>query len=1394
MKYKKLFLFVLLSVFFFGGAFIGDADAAITLTNSSVSDQIDEATASTVHNVHVNFHGYSEDIATFNFSLTATNVTIDNVIETGGESCYSCGGITFTPGGTSFSVNCAISANIPPGCPTSGGHETGVNFDVTLNTSGASTPRTGYYTITVPGDSETANFNVGRLNSFTVSSGGSFEQGVNISHSISDLRSYKNNTFPAEFFSASEDVQITLNGVSRTVGIDLSGSNPSATLTVGPGQQFNIDTAITAGSYTLGTVIKSITQNRTVTITRVFDHFIINPVTINQGGTLTPQVRAIDKAGNLHTAYDDTKNFTFEVSDIGRKGAIANYGDVNTPNAVFSGGIYTGPDLLQAHGHEAVAGTYNNIDVRVDGSPADDFDFNVTVNPVLSGITAGNKTINQGDVLNVSLTGEDMVGDAFVGTVDLDFKLSAINGIDEDVTDLSVTFIAGAANPEVLGADGTEISANTYSNIEVEYNISVKDTFNLTVNQTLGSIEISPADTQTIYSTGTQTYTVEAFDLVDATMGDKTADAAFSIDDGAQGEWGKGELPDNVYTSLKSGTWTVEASYGGKTDTVTLIVKTGEANEFTVTVEDITAGVEAAIAISIAKDQDENLLDGDYKAKIEILKGGTVVHTYDNQDITFDLGTLTPEYETGIITVAGENYSIKVTIDGTERSDTFNIQPAVADHFKVTGGATATAGVEHTVTITAYDTHNNVLSFGENIYQGAKTITFSGPLLSLDGVTPTVNGTNIGLGTSLTFTSGTVNATHIPYKAEVFSLGASDGSINANDNKLSLTVKHNAPASLRLTGVGTLVAGASHTITVTAHDAYGNVADGANGASGYNGSKTLTFSGPEISPDGDDMPTVNTIDIGDETTFGFTSGTADVTLLAYKAQVVDLNVDDESIDSSGDGHKIALTVKHSIPSSLRITGDATMSANDTNAMTITAYDAYGNLLNGANEATPYTGNKTLVFSGPGVSPGGNVPTVSGINVGSNTTVSFTEGVATPVNLVPFKAERIDVNVSEVDGITSLGKEAYALDLITKHLVADAFRVEILPEEPVTGELVDLTVTAIDIYGNTADGVNEATVYQSPQLVGFDTNATGPTWHTNSVFFNPTDKGVRTISGAVVFNNPEVGKKVFADDRNGIYGELDDIDISGDLVSPPVISSQWPAVGVSNVSVSATPYVVFNRAMNSATITPTTVKLYKVEGGQVSVDDISLTGGGKRANIFTTELLEYETEYYIVVTTDVKDLFNNSLVEQYGGIETSNFTTADTPVVEEPDAVTVDRIQRTKTYATADGGYENGWEWIFHITAPTNETELAMRFKDWTSGNNTIAAANNIRYMSDEAVNTDWVEVTVAEDFSETLITLNDDLSSASGRQFKVIVQARIPEGSAGGSYSTSYDVRTEVIE
>ncbi|GMX57835.1 MAG: hypothetical protein YFSK_1650 [Candidatus Yanofskyibacterium parasiticum] len=131
---------------------------------------------------------------------------------------------------------------------------------------------------------------------------------------------------------------------------------------------------------------------------------------------------------------------------------------------------------------------------------------------------------------------------------------------------------------------------------------------------------------------------------------------------------------------------------------------------------------------------------------------------------------------------------------------------------------------------------------------------------------------------------------------------------------------------------------------------------------------------------------------------------------------------------------------------------------------------------------------------------------------------------------------------------------------------------------------------------------------------------------------------------------------------------------------------------------------------------------------------------------------------------------------------------------------VTQITAVKTYAVADGSFENGWKWIFDITIPADETILKMKFADWANGLNMIPATNNIRFYSTQSTNANSEDSAIVVDAAGeygTAMNINPENNSdlegmKSGRQIQIIMEARVPAGSTSGSYSTSYGVYTEV--
>ncbi len=123
---------------------------------------------------------------------------------------------------------------------------------------------------------------------------------------------------------------------------------------------------------------------------------------------------------------------------------------------------------------------------------------------------------------------------------------------------------------------------------------------------------------------------------------------------------------------------------------------------------------------------------------------------------------------------------------------------------------------------------------------------------------------------------------------------------------------------------------------------------------------------------------------------------------------------------------------------------------------------------------------------------------------------------------------------------------------------------------------------------------------------------------------------------------------------------------------------------------------------------------------------------------------------------------------------------------------VDSIDMVDSSGTADNNWEHGWVYMFNITVPQNEPNVAMKFADWMSGANTLPVANNMRISSLQANNGNaTVLLTAANTYSTPPLTMTGDLDAGlAGKQVQIKVEVKIPVGTANGSYTTTYGVQS----
>ncbi len=317
-----------------------------------------------------------------------------------------------------------------------------------------------------------------------------------------------------------------------------------------------------------------------------------------------------------------------------------------------------------------------------------------------------------------------------------------------------------------------------------------------------------------------------------------------------------------------------------------------------------------------------------------------------------------------------------------------------------------------------------------------------------------------------------------------------------------------------------------------------------------------------------------------------------------------------------------------------------------------------------------------------------------------------------------------------------------------------------PTSLTTADTSTVTVTGQDQYGNTVASDNSTKAVLSTDGAGSlaDTiltlaNGVAQTTLTSStagiVHVNAASGVLTPTSVAVTFTGATVPD-----------------------TTPPVITNvQSTNIGTSTVEVTWT-----TNENSTSQVEYGTTSGY----GSASAADATLTG----AHSVTLSGLTPNTTYHFRVKS----------ADASSNLATSGDNTFTTAVDDNTAVLAVTGIDATRTYAVADGTFENGWAWTFHVTVPTDETQLRMKFDDFLgSPSGTIPVAGNLRFYSPQSsdANATTSAITIAGSgaFSAPM-TLTGDTSSSAGRQVDIMVEMRVPEGTAGGSYSTSYGIDT----
>jgi hypothetical protein len=124
---------------------------------------------------------------------------------------------------------------------------------------------------------------------------------------------------------------------------------------------------------------------------------------------------------------------------------------------------------------------------------------------------------------------------------------------------------------------------------------------------------------------------------------------------------------------------------------------------------------------------------------------------------------------------------------------------------------------------------------------------------------------------------------------------------------------------------------------------------------------------------------------------------------------------------------------------------------------------------------------------------------------------------------------------------------------------------------------------------------------------------------------------------------------------------------------------------------------------------------------------------------------------------------------------------------------INGITTDQSSGSADNTFADGWQWTIHFTVPTNEDAFRIRFSDWGNASSSFATANDVQVYSPQSSNASSSSSAILETDNNDSgwLYLNGDSNTLTpGRQVDLVVQVKIPFGTANGAYSSNFTAQT----
>jgi uncharacterized delta-60 repeat protein len=650
-------------------------------------------------------------------------------------------------------------------------------------------------------------------------------------------------------------------------------------------------------------------------------------------------------------------------------------------------------------------------------------------------------------------------------------------------------------------------------------------------------------------------------------------------------------------------------------------------------------------------------------------------------------------------------------------SGSVSVSPAAASTLGVSAPSGSTAGAAFTITVTAQD------AFGNTATGYTGTVQFGSS--DADATLPD-NYTFIGSDNGThTFTSGVTLKT-----AGQQTVTATDTTTGSITGSAAVQVTASSASSLTVTGFPSSdTAGVAHNFTVTAYDAYGNV------ATGYTGTLHFTSSDGQAA-----LPADYTFTGGDAGTHSLS-----VTLKTAGSQsltATDTNTASLTVTQSG------ITVAPAAAQSFGVAGfPSPDTAGVAHNVTVTAYDAYGNV------ATGYTGTVHFTSSDNQAA----LPADSTLTNGSG---SFSVTLKTAVTESLTATDTNTATITGTEGGITVNPAAAATLQVSGTATATA------------GTAATVTVTALDAYGNVATGYTGTMHFTSS-----DGQATLPGDYT----FTSSDAGTHTFTNGVTLLTAGSQSVTATDTASGsITGALK-------VTVSPASASTFLVTGYSSATTAGTDHNFTVTALdaygNVATGYTGTVHFASSDGQAILPADYTFTGGDAGVHTFSATLKTAGSQS--ITATDTKTA---SITGTQSGISVSAAAASVFVITGYPSTTAGTAHNFTVTAYDAYGNVATGYTGTVHLTSSDGQATLPADYT-FTGGD----AGVRVFTATLKAAGSQSITVTDTKTASITGTQSGIAVSAAAVTHFAVTSVATVKTGTAFTVTVTALDAYGNVV-